>query len=64
MAAVDNDRYLKGEHTMASDPNANITKNQVSARQGTTRPKLIYVLVASVALVIILFVVAWLVSTK
>ena len=49
---------------MASDPNAEITKNQVSARQGTTRPKVIYVLVASVALVIVLFLVAWLVSTK
>lgn len=49
---------------MASDPNADISKNQVSARQGTNRPKVIYVLVASVALVIVLFIVAWLVSTK
>ncbi len=49
---------------MASDPNADISKNQVEARQGTNRPKVIYVLVASVALVIVLFVVAWLVSTK
>lgn len=49
---------------MASDPNADIQKNQVQARQGTNRPKLIYVLVASVALVIVLFIVAWLVSTK
>lgn len=49
---------------MASDPNAEIQKNTVEARQGTNRPKVIYVLVASVALVIVMFVVAWLVSTK
>lgn len=49
---------------MASDPNAEITKNTVSARQGTTRPKVIYVLVASVVLVIVAFIVAWLVGTK
>ncbi len=49
---------------MASDPNADIQRNQVQAKQGTNRPKMIYVLVASVVLVVVLFIVAWLVSTK
>ena len=49
---------------MASDPNANITKNQVSAKQGTNRPKVIYVLVASVVLVLVAFIVAYLIGTK
>ena len=48
---------------MASDPNEHIQRNQVEARQGTTRPNLIYVLVAGVVLVIIAFAVVWL-STK
>ncbi len=43
---------------MASDPNADITRTKVEARQGSNRPKVIYVLIASVALVIIAFVVA------
>lgn len=43
---------------MASDPNENISINKVEARQGTNRPKVIYVLVASVALVIVAFVIA------
>ena len=46
------------DRTMASDPNADITRNKVEARQGTNRPKVIYVLVASVALVVVAFVVA------
>ncbi len=49
---------------MASDPNAEITKNPVSARQGTTRPKVIYVLAASVVLIIVAFIVAYLIGTK
>ncbi len=49
---------------MASDPNADISKNQVEARQGTNRPKVIYVLVASVVLIIVAFVVAYLIGTK
>lgn len=49
---------------MASDPNAEIKKNPVSARQGTTRPKVIYVLVAGVALVVVAFIVAYLIGTK
>ena len=49
---------------MASDPNADISKNQVEARQGTNRPKVIYVLVASVILIIVAFFVAWLIAAK
>jgi len=49
---------------MASDPNDNIERNQVEARQGTTRPNLIYVLVAGVILVIVGFIVVWLTTTK
>ena len=49
---------------MASDPNSDIERNQVEARQGTTRPRVIYVTVAGIALVIVAFIVAWLVSTK
>ncbi len=44
--------------TMAQDPAEQIRLNPVEARQGTTRPKLIYVLVASVILVIIAFFIA------
>lgn len=43
---------------MASDPNADISRNKVEARQGTNRPRVIYVLVASVALIILAFVLA------
>ena len=49
---------------MVSDPNADIQRNQVQARQGTNRPKVIYVLVASVALIVVGFVVVWLATTK
>ena len=49
---------------MASDPNADFTKTQVSAKQGTNRPKVIYVLVASVVLIIVAFFVAYLIGTK
>jgi hypothetical protein len=43
---------------MASDPNENITLNKVEARQGSNKPKVIYVLVAGVALVIVAFIIA------
>lgn len=49
---------------MVSDPNKDIQRNQVEARQGTTRPKVIYITIASTALVIVAFIVAWLISTK
>ena len=49
---------------MVSDPNADITKTQVQAKQGTNRPKVIYVLVASVVLIIVAFLVAYLIGTK
>ena len=47
---------------MVSDPNADIQRNTVEARQGTNRPKVIYVLVGGVALVLIAFVGVWLFS--
>ena len=43
---------------MAHEPIEQIRVNTVEARQGTTRPKLIYVLVASVILVIVGFSIA------
>ncbi|WP_158810815.1 hypothetical protein [Beijerinckia sp. L45] len=43
---------------MASDPNDDITLNKVEARQGSTKPKMIYVLIAGVVLVVVAFVVA------
>lgn len=43
---------------MTSDPNEKIIMNEVEARQGSNRPKVIYVLVAGVALVIIAFIIA------
>jgi hypothetical protein len=43
-----------------SDPNATVTKQPTEARQGTTRPKTIYVLIVSVALVAIVFAAVWL----
>ena len=49
---------------MASDPNADITKHPVHARQGTNKPKLIYVLVAGIALVLVAFAAAYLIGTK
>ncbi len=44
---------------MASDPNQKIVKNEVQARQGSRKPNLIYVLVASVILIIVLFGLVW-----
>ena len=49
---------------MASDPNADIQRNPVQAKQGTNRPRVIYVLAASVALIVVGFVVVWLTTTK
>lgn len=40
---------------MVSDPNEAIQKSAVEVRQGTSRPKMIYVLAASVVLVLIVF---------
>ena len=45
-----------------SDPT--IRRNQVEARQGTNRPKVIYVLIASVTLIVIGFLFIWLFTTK
>ena len=47
---------------MASDPNADIQRNTVEARQGTDKPKVIYVLIAGVALVLVAFLGVWLFS--
>lgn len=44
---------------MALDPNQNIARNEVEASQGTTRPKLIYVLGAALVLVLIAFAIVW-----
>ena len=44
---------------MASDPNQDIRKNPVEAKQGTDRPKMIYVLGASVVLILVVFIVIW-----
>ena len=49
---------------MASDPNADIQKHPVDARQGTDKPKLIYVLVGGVILVILAFFLAYLIGAK
>ena len=43
---------------MASDPNEKIVLNKVDARQGTNRPKVIYVLIAGVILVVAAFIIA------
>lgn len=48
--------------TMASDPNEDIARNQVEARQGTSRPGLIYVLGGGLVLIIIVFGIVWLSS--
>ena len=45
---------------MASDPNDDIERNTVEARQGSPRPGVIYVLIAAVVLVIVLFAIIWL----
>lgn len=42
---------------MASDPKV---RNEVEATQGTKKPGLIYVLVAGLVLVVILFAIVWL----
>ena len=47
---------------MVSDPNADIQRNTVEARQGTDRPKVIYVLIGGVALVLAAFIGVWLFS--
>ncbi len=47
---------------MVSDPNADIRRNPVEARQGTNKPKVIYVLIGGVALVLVAFVGVWLFS--
>ena len=44
---------------MASDPNEKIKIDTVGARQGSTRPNLVYVLGAAVVLVLIAFAVVW-----
>ena len=44
---------------MASDPNATITRDPVEARQGSTKPNLIYVLGGSLILVIAAFAIVW-----
>ena len=43
---------------MASDPNEDISRNKTEARQGTNRPKVIYVLIASIILIVLAFVLA------
>ena len=45
---------------MASDPNDDIKRNTVEARQGTTRPGVIYVLIAGCVLVVVVFAIIWL----
>lgn len=49
---------------MASDPNADIEKNEVEARQGSTRPKVIYVLIAGVILIVAVFFIISMFQTK
>ena len=44
---------------MASDPNANIEMSPVEAKQGTNRPKMVYVLAASVVLIVVVFAIIW-----
>jgi hypothetical protein len=43
---------------MSVDQDHQIRLNQVEARQGSVRPKLIYVLIASLGLVIVAFTIA------
>lgn len=43
---------------MTSDPNEEILRNKVEVRQGSTRPRVIYVLMAGLALVILAFIIA------
>ena len=49
---------------MSSDPNQDISKNQVEAKQGSNRPGVIYVLIASVILVIVAFAIVWATTKK
>ena len=44
---------------MASDPNQTIRKTPIEASQGTSRPKMIYVLGASVVLIVVVFAIIW-----
>ena len=44
---------------MASDPNQDIERGTVEARQGSTKPGVIYVLIGGVVLVLIAFAVIW-----
>ena len=49
---------------MASDPNQQIDRNTVEARQGSTRPKVFYVLIVGLVLVIAAFAMIWLAQGK
>ena len=49
---------------MASDPNQEIKRNTVEARQGSTRPGVIYVLIGGVVLVLVAFAIIWLAQGK
>ena len=44
---------------MASDPKQEIDRSTVEARQGSTRPGMIYVLIGGVVLILIVFAVIW-----
>lgn len=47
---------------MTSDPNAEIQRNTVEARQATNRPTTYYVVIAGIVLVAIAFAIVWLSS--
>lgn len=49
---------------MASDPDAEIDRSPVEARQGSTRPHLIYVLCAGLVLIVVVFAIVWLATKK
>jgi uncharacterized membrane protein YidH (DUF202 family) len=51
---------LRKPNDMTADPNADIQRNKIEARQGTDRPKNNYVLVISLGLVIVVFALVWL----
>lgn len=44
---------------MASDPNEKIERRTVEARQGSSRPGVIYVLIGGVVLVLVVFAIIW-----
>ena len=44
---------------MASDPNQDIKRDAVEARQGSTKPGVIYVLIGGVVLVLVVFAIIW-----